>query len=120
SRTVEPIASKTQPLVSPDVRKTAWEVLATAAADNKVSRRQNAIVATSTIGTWSKAVGLIESSLRDKDSDVRALAAAALAEMNSRPSIPALRKVLEDSSPLVRFRSEEHTSELQSRGHLVC
>ncbi len=103
SRTVEPIASKTQPLVSPDVRKTAWEVLATAAADNKVSRRQNAIVATSTIGTWSKAVGLIESSLRDKDSDVRALAAAALAEMNSRPSIPALRKVLEDSSPVVRF-----------------
>src|SRR5256885_12906563 len=62
SQTVEPIASKTQPLVSPDVRKTAWEVLATAAADNKVSRRQNAIVATSTIGTWSKAVGLIESS----------------------------------------------------------
>jgi HEAT repeat protein len=103
SQTVELVASKTQPLVSPDVRKTAWEVLATAATDNKVSRRQNAIVATATIGTWSKAVSLIESLLRDKDSDVRALAAAGLAEMNSRPSIPALRKVLEDSSPVVRF-----------------
>ena len=103
SQTVEPVASKAQPLVSPDVRKTAWEVLATAATDNKVSRRQNAILATATIGTWSKAVSLIESLLRDKDSDVRALAAAGLAEMNSRPSIPALRRVLEDDSPVVRF-----------------
>ncbi|HMH00778.1 MAG TPA: HEAT repeat domain-containing protein [Terriglobales bacterium] len=96
-------SSDIHPLVSPEVRKTAWEVLAAAVADNKLSRRQNAIVAVSTIGTWSKAVSLVESLLRDKDSDVRALAAAALAEMNSRRSIPVLRRVLEDSSPAARF-----------------
>jgi HEAT repeat protein len=96
-------SSDSHPLVSPEVRKTAWEVLAAAVADNKLSRRQNAIVAVSTIGTWSKAVSLVESLLRDKDSDVRALAAAALAEMNSRRSIPVLRRVLEDSSPAARF-----------------
>jgi HEAT repeat protein len=59
-------------------------------------------VAASTIGTWSKAVTLVESLLRDKDSDVRALAAAALAEMNSRRSIPALRRVVDDDSPVVK------------------
>ena len=95
--------SNIQPLVSPGVRKTAWEVLATAVTDNKVSRRQNAIVAVSTIGTWSKAVSLVESLLRDNDSDVRALAAAALAEMNSRRSIPALRRILDDDSSVVKF-----------------
>jgi HEAT repeat protein len=100
---VENAPSNMQPLVSPEVRKTAWEVLAAAVADNKVSRRQNAIVAVSTIGTWSKGVNLVESLLRDKDSDVRALAAAALAEMNSRRSIPALRRVLDDDSSVVKF-----------------
>ena len=103
SQTVEPVASKTQPLVSPDVRKTAWEILATAAADNKVSRRQNVIVAASTIGTWSKSVSLVESLLHDKDPDVRTVAAAALAEMNSRRSIPVLRRLLDDDSAVVRF-----------------
>lgn len=101
--TVENAPSNIQPLVSPEVRKTAWEILAAAVADNKVSRRQSAIVAVSTIGTWSKGVSLVESLLRDKDSDVRALAAAALAEMNSRRSLPALRKALDDNSSVVKF-----------------
>jgi HEAT repeat protein len=96
-------SSDAQPIVSPEVRKAAWEILATAAADNKASRRQNVIVAASTIGTWSKAVSLVESLLRDKDPDVRGVAAAALAEMNSRRSIPALRRVLNDDSAVVRF-----------------
>src|SRR3989454_1778956 len=103
SGTIETLSSNVQPLVSPELRKTAWEILATAAADNKVARRQNVIVALSTIGPWSKGVGLVESLLRDKDSDVRALAAAAVAEMNSRRSIPALRRVLDDESAVVRF-----------------
>jgi HEAT repeat protein len=51
----------------------------------------------------SKAVSLVESLLRDKDSEVRAVAAAALAEMNSRRSIPALRRALGDTSAVVRF-----------------
>jgi HEAT repeat protein len=101
--TVETASSNIQPLVSPEVRKTAWEMLVTAAADNKPSRRQNVIMATSTIGTWSKAVRLVEPLLRDKDSDVRAFAAAALAEMSSRRSVPALRRVLSDDSAVVRF-----------------
>ena len=95
--------SNIQPLVSPEVRKTAWEILATAATDNKASRRQSVIVAASTIGTWSKTVNLVESLLRDRDPDVRTVAAAALAEMSSRRSIPALRRVLSDDSAVVRF-----------------
>src|SRR5690625_6699512 len=31
-----------------------------------------------------------------------------------------LQEQLERNHPLVQARSEEHTSELQSRGHLVC
>ena len=96
-------SSDTHPIVSPEVRKAAWEILAGAATDNKASRRQNVVVAASTIGNWSRAVSLIESLLRDKDPDVRGMSATALAEMNSRRSIPALRRVLSDNSALVRF-----------------
>ena len=96
-------SSNNQPLVSQELRKATWEILVTAAADSKVARRQNVIVALSTIGTWSKGVNLVESLLRDKDSEVRGVAVAALAEMNSRRSIPALRRVLTDDSPVVRF-----------------
>jgi HEAT repeat protein len=96
-------SSDIQPLVSPDLRKTAWEILVAAVADNKASRRQSVIVAASTIGTWSKAVSLVESLLHDRDPDVRTVAAAALAEMNSRRSIPALRKALSDDLAVVRF-----------------
>jgi len=96
-------SSDNHPIVSPEIRKAAWEILTAAAADNKASRRQNVVVAASTIGHWSKAVSLVESLLRDKDSDVRGVAAAALAEMNSLRSIPALRRVLSDNSALVRF-----------------
>src|SRR5690625_6030177 len=41
----------------------------------------------------------------------------------SRGSLPATIRVLEEARKadnFVSFRSEEHTSELQSRGHLVC
>jgi HEAT repeat protein len=96
-------SSDTHPIVSPELRRAAWQILAIGAADNKASRRQNVVVAASTIGNWSKAISLVESLLRDKDSAVRGVAAAALAEMNSRGSIPTLRRVLSDDSALVRF-----------------
>src|SRR5215208_4138552 len=36
-----------------------------------------------------------------------------------RPEVPSVEPV-GDVTPLTEARSEEHTSELQSRGHLVC
>jgi HEAT repeat protein len=46
---------------------------------------------------------MVEGRLSDKNSAVRADAATALAEMNSRQSLPALRKTLDDESEQVRF-----------------
>src|SRR5437660_3873602 len=41
---------------------------------------------------------------------------------NAKPLalIPKLKSKLKKGTSIIGFRSEEHTSELQSRGHLVC
>src|SRR5690625_5441319 len=51
-----------------------------------------------------------------------AAAAAAHAEVGARDLLRAQREIVQlvDCSDLDDGRSEEHTSELQSRGHLVC
>src|SRR5690625_6721415 len=51
-----------------------------------------------------------------------------LAHLREHGSLPSLTQALEESSDdesaheqsILKERSEEHTSELQSRGHLVC
>src|SRR5437870_11086603 len=42
------------------------------------------------------------------------------AELNAMLQLPAATLALQLWVPSVTVRSEEHTSELQSRGHLVC
>src|SRR5690625_6927702 len=45
---------------------------------------------------------------------------APIARIARRPSLRAERLAVGERATLRRLRSEEHTSELQSRGHLVC
>ena len=93
-------------LQAPAVKKVdvaAWGVLAHGVADNKVSKRTNAIVALGTIGARPEVVRLIEAGLADKDSDVRRIAAATLGEIRARRSIPKLKQAVEDDAPEVSF-----------------
>src|SRR5206468_12332178 len=57
-----------------------------------------------------------------KDTTLRTAAAAALSKMGHRIAAPLLAamKSETDSNILFHARSEEHTSELQSRSELVC
>jgi HEAT repeat protein len=83
---------------------TAWRLLRSAAADHSATKRQNAILALSTLGSSPGAVRLVEHALiDDKDDDIRQTAASALAEMKARSALPLLRKALDDKSEIVRF-----------------
>src|SRR5690625_6097195 len=44
----------------------------------------------------------------------------AIKSKTSRQTVIETLKILEEAQIIARKRSEEHTSELQSRGHLVC
>jgi hypothetical protein len=90
-------------VVQSSAQASAWKTLATAISDHKAIHRQQAVDAFSTLGTRRRAVRMVEARLSDKNSAVRADAATALAEMNSRQSLPALRKTLDDESEQVRF-----------------
>jgi len=90
-------------VVQSSAQASAWKALATAISDHNAIRRQQAVDALSTLGTRRRAVRMVEARLSDKNSAVRADAATALAEMNSRQSLPALRKTLDDDSEQVRF-----------------
>ena len=89
-------------LAQPD--KTAWDVLKIGLVDtNPLSRRQ-AVTATGSIGLDPEAIRLVEAALKDdKDSLIRATAAAELGEMKSRQSFPALKAALDDPAGEVGF-----------------
>src|SRR5690625_6524370 len=54
----------------------------------------------------------------EKDTEKSSSAAGGSPQNNKKPAYPAAKLVGLILGPLLR--SEEHTSELQSRGHLVC
>jgi len=87
--------------------KTAWEVLKPGLEDSNPLTRRQAVTATGSIGLDPEAVRLVEAALKDKDSLIRATAAAELGEMNSRQSVPALRAALDDPSGEVGFAAAE-------------
>jgi hypothetical protein len=99
-----------QPLASPSVavspKEKAWHTLQTACTGDKAADRANATRVLGLIRNDVKATKLAEKALSDpKPSDpkpeVRAAAAAALGDMNSRRSIPKLKKALDDENPSV-------------------
>src|SRR5690349_21968573 len=62
----------------------------------------------------------VESAARSGDYRERAVAYRAIGQFRFRQKLELLRRGLEDDSPAEQLRSEEHTSELQSRRDLVC
>ena len=87
--------------------RTAWDVLKPGLEDTNPLNRRQAVTATGSIGLDPEAIRLVEAALKDKDSLIRATAAAELGEMNSRQSIPALRAALDDPSGEVGFAAAE-------------
>lgn len=93
-------------LAQPD--KTAWDVLKSGLADTNPLNRRQAVTATGSIGLDPEAIRLVEAALKsDKDSLIRATAAAELGEMKSRQSIPALRAALDDPAGEVGFAAAQ-------------
>jgi len=94
-----------QPLASPSVavspKEKAWHTLQTACTGDKATDRANATRVLGLIRNDVKATKLAEKALSDLKPEVRAAAAAALGDMNSRRSIPKLKKALDDENPLV-------------------
>src|SRR5512140_2169082 len=86
-----------------DPYKTSWDLLLHGMAEAKAEKRIDAITALATLKTKRDAVKLIEAALADKDAAVRAAAAEALGDMESRRAIPNLKKSLDDASPEVSF-----------------
>jgi HEAT repeat protein len=88
-------------LAQPD--KTAWDVLKQGLVDKNPDKRRQAVTATGSIGLAPEAVKQVEQALHDGEPIVRQTAAAELAEMKSKASIPALKTELDDSSGEVAF-----------------
>ncbi len=63
--------------------KTAWDVLKPGLVDTNPLNRRQAVTATGSIGLDPEAVRLVEAALKDRDSLIRATAAAELGEMKS-------------------------------------
>lgn len=88
-------------LAQPD--EAAWNVLKQELVDKNPDKRRQAVTATGSIGLAPEAIQQVEQALHDKEPIVRQTAAAELAEMKSKQSIPALKLELDDSSPAVAF-----------------
>ncbi len=89
----------------------AWQVLESACTGDKTSDRATAIRVLGLMPNDARAVKLAIKALKDAKPDVRAAAAAALGDMNSRKSIPKLRIALDDKDPSVALAAA-HSLEL--------
>ncbi len=97
--------SQASPPPAPDVdnRKTAWEILRSAASDNETPKRAKAILVLGILRGDSDAESLALTALDDKEPEVRAAAADALGEMRSTAAIPKLHEELDDHDVLVAW-----------------
>ena len=79
----------------------AWELLRTGAQNKTTDRRVKAIGVLGLVPDNPQARHFAEAALQDGDSSVRAAAATALGEMESRLSIPLLKQRLDDDDTAV-------------------
>jgi HEAT repeat protein len=99
----EPVASSQDCCPPAPLPLAAWDILRAEIRSNRKTHRTNAIAALAVIGPRPDVVALLEGALRDRDATVRKAAAVALGELQSEASKPALRALLDDSSPDVAF-----------------
>jgi HEAT repeat protein len=99
---VPPAPEFTKPPALPDnPEMAAWDILQTAADDDKLSHRADAIRALGLVPGNRRALRMAEKALSDPKPEVRVAAAQALEGMRARASIPKLMKAVADSEPAV-------------------
>ncbi|MFZ0820633.1 MAG: HEAT repeat domain-containing protein [Candidatus Acidiferrales bacterium] len=95
--------SSPSPSPEEDSRKTAWEILRSAASDNETPKRAKAVRVLGILHGDPDAESLALTALDDKEPEVRAAAADALGEMHSSAAIPKLREALDDHDVLAAW-----------------
>jgi len=88
-------------LVATTPRQKAWDILQTGAAEKSVEKRSEAIHALGLLPHNNRAKEMAEEALDDSKPEVRAAAATALGDMQSRSSIRKLTETLSDRDPAV-------------------
>jgi hypothetical protein len=94
-------ASTTRGKIFATPMEQAWQILEDACSGDKSGDRATAILVLGLITNDSKSSKLAQKALTDERPEVRAAAAAALGNMQSRPSIPKLKAAMDDQDPSV-------------------
>jgi HEAT repeat protein len=94
-------ASPAPAKVSSNPREQAWQILEDACTGDKSGDRATAILVLGLIPNDSRSAKLAQQALIDDRPEVRAAAAAALGNMQSRASIPKLKAAMDDQDPSV-------------------
>lgn len=84
--------------VGQNPQQKAWQMLQTGTAAKSTAERATAVRVLGLIQKDGQAVELAEKALQDPESAVRAAAATALGQMDSKRSIPKLKEALKDST----------------------
>ena len=82
-------------------KEQAWQILEDACTGDKSGDRATAILVLGLIPNDSKSAKLAQKALTDERPEVRAAAAAALGNMQSRTSMPKLKAAMDDQDPSV-------------------
>ena len=82
-------------------KEQAWQILEDACTGDKSGDRATAILVLGLIPNDARSANLAQKALTDERPEVRAAAAAALGEMQSKASIPKLKAAMEDQDPSV-------------------
>ena len=94
-------ASPAPAKISSNPKGQAWQILEDACTGDKSGDRATAVLVLGLIPNDSRSAKLAQKALTDDRPEVRAAAAAALGNMQSKASIPKLKAALDDQDPSV-------------------
>ncbi len=87
-----------------ELQKRAWQLLTESARDSRLTEtRTQALYAISSLGSNTRASGLITGGMKDPNLDVRTAAILAAGKARSRALIAPMKKLLDDPEPQVVF-----------------
>jgi HEAT repeat protein len=89
------------------MRAAAWKLLKQGATSEKTRDRSDAISALAVLGQNHTGISLIAAGLKDKETNIRVLAATSLGDMKARSAIPQLKDAMDDNSPEVSFAAAQ-------------